>query len=116
LTLAFIYLFIATAFQLGWLYNMKRMKKGIWKEIKRSPKAILPLILYLVFSFSNVVFLAMAMKHIPEAVAYAIWSGIVIGISAMIDQLVSKKPLKPAMIIFVLMILLGVVGLRLGTN
>jgi len=123
LTLSFIYLFIASMFQIGWLYNMKMMKKGMWKEIKQAPffsarslKAIMPIILYLVLSISNVIFLAMSMKHIPEAVAYAIWSGIVIGFAAVIDQIISKKPMKPATIIFVLMILLGVVGLRLGTN
>jgi len=81
----------------------------------RTLKAILPILLYVIFSVSNVVFLAMAMKHIPEAVAYAIWSGVVIGVASVIDQIISKKPIKPAMIIFVLMILLGVVGLRLGT-
>lgn len=79
-------------------------------------KSLLPIVLYLVFSISNVVFLAMAMKFIPEAVAYAIWSGVVIGVAAVIDQIISKKPMKPAMILFVLMILLGVVGLRLGTG
>lgn len=118
-----MYLIIAAVFQLGWLYNMKRMKKGMWKEIKglsffsmKTLKTVFPVFLYVIFSLSNVIFLAMSMKFIPEAVAYAIWSGIVIGAAAIIDQIISKKPIKPAMVIFVLMILLGVVGLRLGTN
>lgn len=102
---------------------MKRMKKGMWKEMQGAPflsykrfKAALPILFYLIFSIANVIFLAMAMKVIPSAVAYAIWSGVVIGIASIIDRMVSKKPMKPATFIFILMILLGVVGLRLGTN
>lgn len=102
---------------------MKRINKDIWKKIKTPPlfsfktfKALIPIFFYLVFSISNVVFLALSMKHIPEAIAYAIWSGIVIGGAAAIDQVVSKTPIKPMMIVFILMILMGVIGLRLGTT
>ena len=122
LTIAFIYLLIAAVFQLAWLYNMKHVKKGIINEIKKGPlfsfntlKAILPVFLYVVFGISNVVFLTWSMNTIPPSIVYAIWTGIVIGISAVIDQVVSKKPIKPAKIIFISMILIGILGLRLTT-
>ena len=122
MTLSFIYLLIASALQLAWLYNMKRIKKGIWKELKQSPffsaqqiKVILPVILYLVFGISNVVFLTWSMKTLPPSIAYAIWTGIVIAAAAVIDQLVSKQRIKPAKIFFILLILIGILGLRLST-
>jgi quaternary ammonium compound-resistance protein SugE len=123
LTVSFIYLLVASVFQLAWLYNMKRIKKGIWASLKKGPvfslktlQTLLPIFLYLVFGISNVVFLTWSMQTIPSAIAYAIWTGIVIGAAAIIDQLISKKPLQPAKVIFIGMILLGIIGLRLSTT
>jgi quaternary ammonium compound-resistance protein SugE len=122
MTLSFIYLLIAALLQLGWLYNMKRIKKEIWKKLKTKPlftakkfELVLPLILYLVFGILNVVFLTWSMDKIPPSIAYAVWTGIVIAAAAIIDQIVLKKPMRPAKIIFILMILIGVVGLKLST-
>ena len=119
---SFLYLFLASAFQLAWLYNMKRIRKGIWKELRSRPffspatfKTISPLLLYLVFSISNVVLLTMSMEEIPPSVAYAIWTGIVIGVAAVIDQVMAKKPMKISTVGFILLILLGIIGLRIAT-
>lgn len=123
MTLSFIYLLIAALLQLGWLYNMKQMKKEIWKELKRKPfisakkfESLLPIILYLAFGILNVVFLTWSMDKIPPSVAYAVWTGIVIAAAAIIDQFIQKKPMKPAKIIFIVMILIGIIGLKLSTN
>lgn len=122
MTIAFIYLLIAAVFQLAWLYNMKQIKKGIVTELKRGPlisiknlKALTPVCLYIVFGISNIVFLTWSMNTIPPAVVYAIWTGIVISVATIIDQLISKKPIKPAKIIFIAMIMVGILGLRLTT-
>lgn len=122
MTIAFIYLFIAALFQIAWLYNMKRIKKGIITEIKKGPffsvknlKALLPIFLYVIFGISNVVFLTWSINSIPPSVVYAIWTGIVICAAAVIDQVISKKPIKPAKIIFIAMILIGILGLRITT-
>lgn len=122
MTLSFIYLLIAALLQLGWLYNMKRMKKEIWNNLKRKPyfnskklASVLPIFLYLVFGILNVVFLTWSMDKIPPSIAYAVWTGIVIAAAAVIDQLILKKPMKPAKVIFILMILIGIIGLKLST-
>ena len=122
LTIAFTYLLIAAMFQLAWLYNIKHLKKGIVAEIKKKPifsfktfKALLPISLYVVFGISNVVFLTWSMNTIPPSIVYAIWTGLVIGAAAIIDQVISKKPIKPSKIIFITMILIGILGLRLTT-
>jgi multidrug transporter EmrE-like cation transporter len=58
---------------------MKLMQKGIWSQIKQGKiftkvfwKAILPILLYILFSISNIVFLTMAMHDIPASIAYAV--------------------------------------------
>ena len=98
MTLSFIYLLIAALLQLGWLYNIKQIKKGIWKELKSKPfftakkfELILPLILYLVFGILNVVFLTWSMKQIPPSIAYAVWTGVVIAAAAIIDQIIQNQ-------------------------
>lgn len=102
---------------------MKRIKKGIWHELKKGPllsmknlKAVLPVLLYILFGVSNVLFLTWSMREIPPSIAYVIWTGIVIGAAAIIDQVILKKPFRPAKILFLLMILVGVLGLRLSTS
>ena len=123
MTLSFIYLLIAALLQLGWLYNIKQIKKGIWKELKTQPfftaktfGLVLPLILYLMFGILNVVFLTWSMKQIPPSIAYAVWTGVVIAAAAVIDQIIQKKAIKISKIIFIAMILIGIIGLKLTTQ
>ncbi len=113
---------MAAVFQLAWLYNLKSIKKGFWKELKATPffswktfRLFLPIILYIIFSISNIVFLTWSMKEIKTSEAYAIWTGIVIGVSTIIDQLIHRKPIKIIKLIFILAIAVGIVGLRLAT-
>ena len=122
MTLSFIYLLIAAVLQVGWLYNMKRIKKGMFKDLRSKPyltrkkfTSVLPIILYLAFGILNVIFLTWAMNKIPPSIAYAVWTGIVIAATAMIDQIVQKK-VRPSKIIFIVMILIGIIGLRLSTS
>jgi quaternary ammonium compound-resistance protein SugE len=121
MTLSFIYLAIAALLQVGWLYNIKQIKKGIWKEIKTSPlsrkfELILPIILYVTLGVLNVIFLTWSMNQIPPSIAYSVWTGIVIAAAAIIDQIILKKPMRLSKIIFILMILAGIIGLKLSTQ
>jgi len=101
---------------------MKRLKKGIWKELKTKPFnlykkliVILPVILYLIFGISNVIFLTWSMRNIPPSIAYAVWTGLVIAAATIIDQIRLKKRISIAKLVFVLLILIGIIGLRLST-
>jgi multidrug transporter EmrE-like cation transporter len=102
---------------------MKLMQKGIWSQIKQGKiftkvfwKAILPILLYILFSISNIVFLTMAMHDIPASIAYAVWTGLVIGVSTVIDQVVLKNGFNWLKYLFLLMITLGIIGLKLSTQ
>lgn len=102
---------------------MKLMQKGIWGQLKQGKiftkvfwKAILPIFLYILFSISNIVFLTMAMHDIPASIAYAVWTGLVIAVSTVIDQLVLKNGFNWLKYLFLLMITLGIIGLKLSTQ
>ena len=57
--------------------------------------------------------LAPAMRVIPVGVAYAVWSGVGITAIAIIGLLFFQQKLSALQIIFILMIIVGAVGLRL---
>ncbi len=99
------------------------MPKGIWSQLKQGKiftkvfwKAILPIFLYILFSISNIVFLTMAMHDIPASIAYAVWTGLVIAVSTVIDQIVLKNGFNWLKYLFLLMITLGIIGLKLSTK
>lgn len=102
---------------------MKLLPKGIWSQLKQGRiltkvfwKAILPIFLYILFSISNIVFLTMAMHDIPASIAYAVWTGLVIAVSTVIDQIVLKNGFNWLKYLFLLMITLGIIGLKLSTE
>lgn len=69
----------------------------------------------IIFSIASVVLLGVAMKHIPMGTAYAIWTGIgIIGTFA-VGALFLGDAVSPAKIIFTVIILIGLVGLKLSS-
>ncbi len=60
-------------------------------------------------------FLAPALKTIPVGVAYAIWAGVGILAAAVIGWLFFEQRLAAAQYSFILLILIGAIGLRLTT-
>ncbi len=61
-------------------------------------------------------FLAPALKTIPVGVAYAIWAGVGIFAAAVIGWLFFGQRLGPMQYGFIVLILIGAVGLRLTTT
>lgn len=57
-------------------------------------------------------FLALALRHIPVGVAYAIWSGVGIALITLIGWIVFKQALDAAALAGILLIVLGVVVIR----
>jgi small multidrug resistance pump len=61
-------------------------------------------------------FLAAAIKTIPVGVAYAIWSGVGIVAIALIGWLIFRQTLSVVQMGFILLILIGAIGLNLTTT
>ena len=58
-------------------------------------------------------FLALALKHIPVGVAYAIWSGVGIALITLIGWIVFKQALDAAALAGIGLIVLGVIVIQL---
>ena len=103
--MAWFYLFVAGIFEIFWAVGIKYCD-GF--------KITLPLILVIISMALSVIFLGLATKTIPMSIAYAVWTGIgIIGVFTY-GLLVLKDPISAKNIIFVGMILIGIVGLKLG--
>lgn len=102
-----VFLFIAGIFEIVWAIGLK-YSEGFSK--------LWPSVITIIGMAISIYFLALALKSLPIGVAYSIWTGIgAIGtvILGMILFDESKEVLK---IVFILMIVAGIVGLKLITG
>jgi quaternary ammonium compound-resistance protein SugE len=103
--MAWLYLFIAGIFEIFWAVGIKYCD-GL--------KITLPLVLVIISMGISIIFLGLATKTIPMSIAYAVWTGIgIVGVFAY-GLLILKDPISTNSIVFVGMILIGIVGLKLG--
>jgi len=103
--MAWFYLFVAGIFEIFWAVGIKYCD-GF--------KITLPLVLVIISMALSVIFLGLATRTIPMSMAYAVWTGIgIIGVFTY-GLFILKDPISVKNIIFVGMILIGIVGLKLG--
>lgn len=101
-----IYLFIASLFEIGWMYSLK-LTEGFEKTY--------PLIFYAICGFGAAFFLSKAMTKLPMSTAYAIWMGTAIIGAAIIENIFMKNSYDLTKLIFTGLILAGIIGLKLTT-
>lgn len=70
---------------------------------------IVPTIITVVAYFTCFFFLSLALKHIPLGIAYAIWGGLGIVLTAIISMVVFKQSLDLPAIIGIVLIVSGVI-------
>ncbi len=71
-----------------------------------------PSVLTLVAMLGSIVLLSYALKAIPLGTAYAVWTGIgAVGV-ALVGMLIFKEPRTVARVVCILLIVVGIVGLK----
>jgi small multidrug resistance pump len=76
----------------------------------------LPTLLMGVFYIAAFYLLSVSLKEIPLGIAYALWAGLGIVLTALIGSFVFKQTLDPAAIIGISMIVGGVIVIQLFSN
>ncbi|MBC7423863.1 MAG: hypothetical protein H7334_10470 [Ferruginibacter sp.] len=117
-----IYLLVASLFQIAWTFSLKYMdmKKIIairWLHFfddRASTLLLLPFIGNTVFGLVNIYCFSIALKSIPTGTALAVWMGITIIGVKVIDIGLLKQPFQLSQMLFLLLILVGIVGLKSG--
>jgi len=115
------YLILASAMEMGWMISLKYLdfkaiKNIEWVQFLTSNQGILtmlPLIAYILFGLGNVVFFSMATKSIPLATAFAVWLGLALVGTVIIDIMYYKINYSVLQLVFLLLIVVGVIGLKL---
>ena len=102
---AVIYLVLAILFEVAGTTSMK-LSNGFTQ--------LLPSILIFVFYFISFGFLTLSLKRLEVSTAYAVWSGLGTLLIVLIGMLFFKESMTMIKAISLLLIILGVIGLRLG--
>lgn len=98
------FILIAAVFEIGWIYSLKATE-GFTRFI--------PLIFYAFCGLGAAFFLSQGLKHINTGTAYAVWVGIAIAGSNIIGILIYSEPVRFVKLLFVMLIIIGVVGLKI---
>jgi len=116
-----LYLFIASLFEIGWIFSLKKLsfaeiKKISFQAIAQHPTdnllSLLPLLGYIGFGLANIYFFSLAMKQIPASTAFAIWMGVTLAGVKLIEVLLFKEAIKPIDFLYFGLILVAIIGLK----
>jgi quaternary ammonium compound-resistance protein SugE len=102
--MAWIYLFIAGLFEIGWAVGLK-YTEGFTK--------LWPSVITIVTMILSFYFLSSAVKTIPIGTAYAIWTGIGAVGTAILGIFLFGESKEFIRLFFILLIVIGIVGLKI---
>ncbi|TLQ03350.1 DMT family transporter [Pediococcus stilesii] len=105
--MTWFYLVIAGIFEMVWATMMK-LSQG-FSVLSYSVATIIGMI----FSFG---FLAMALKNMPMSLAYPIWTGIGAVGSIIIGIIFFKDQIPGVTWIFIIMLIIGIIGIKMTTG
>ena len=103
--MSWFYLFMAGIFEIFWAVGIKYCDVF---------KITISLVLVIISMALSVIFLGLSTKTIPMSIAYAVWTGNGIVGVFIYGLLILKDPISVKNIICVGMILIGIIGLKLG--
>lgn len=120
--LSWLYLVGAATCEMAWMYSLKYMR---WDELKalqwtiffrpeEGLPVLLPWIAYVFFGIVNTVLLAIAMRVIPTTTAFAVWMALTLVFLKTADVFWLKISWSWAELFFILLITVGIIGLKIA--
>ncbi len=103
--MAWLYIFIASLFEISWAVGLK-YSNG-FTETKASIFTVVTMIL-------SYIFLSMGVKNLPIGTAYAVWTGIGAVGTAIYGMLFFNEPKELIRIFFIFLIVIGIIGLKIS--
>lgn len=105
--MAWLYLIIAGFFEVIWVISLK-YSHGFTK--------LTPSIITIITMICSFLLLSHAMKTLPMGTAYAVWTSIGIIGATILGIFIFHESLNPFRIICLLLVLIGVIGLKITAN
>ena len=101
---AWVFLVLSGLLQIGWVVSL-RQTQGFTR--------LVPILFFALFGLTSTVCLAQALKGLPMGVAYAVWTGISVAGSVLVDAIVFRE-VGLVRLACIVLILLGTTGLTLA--
>jgi quaternary ammonium compound-resistance protein SugE len=105
--MSWVYLIVAGLFEAVWAVGLK-YTDGFTR--------VAPSVVVAATMVGSMVLLALAVRTIPLAAAYAIWVSIGIAATALAQAVLLKQPIAPLQMLFLVMLLVSVIGLKVTTK
>lgn len=118
--MAWIYLLVAAAFEAAWTFSLKFMKFAQLKTLRWNtfydPQNGLPILLpflgYIIFGVGNIYFFSLAIKQVPTATAYAVWTAVTLILIKVSEMTFLNQRITLAEGFFMFMIMAGILGMK----
>lgn len=118
--MSWLYLFIAAIFEAAWTFSLKFMKFSDMKTLKFTTfyklyeglPIIVPFVGYVVFGIGNIYFFSLAIKQLPTATSYAVWTAITLVLIKIAEMVFFKQRISVAEFFFMTLIMVGILGLK----
>ncbi len=121
--MSWIYLIVAAALEACWMFSLKFLSFEKFKILTVSNflganemKAWLPLAGYIFFGATNTYFFSLAMKNIPTAIAFTIWTALSIMFIKVVEVAFFQNKISTLEIFFLFVILSGIIGLKIAAT
>jgi quaternary ammonium compound-resistance protein SugE len=119
-----VYLVVAACLEVCWIYSVKFLDfKKVWQiswsqllKDQTQMQILLPLIGYIVFGVTNIMLFSVAMRKIPASTAFAVWMALALIGARIVEIAWFKDSFTWANIFFLVLILIGIIGLKSTTQ
>jgi quaternary ammonium compound-resistance protein SugE len=118
--LAWIYLLLAATCETAWTFCLKFMKFSDLKTLRfinfyrwqGGLPVLIPFIGYILFGVANIYLFSIAIKQIPTATAFAVWTAITLIFIKIAELVFLGQRISWIEIFFMLLIMIGIMGLK----
>jgi quaternary ammonium compound-resistance protein SugE len=122
--MAWIYLIVAAALEACWMFSLKFLSFDKFNTLTLSNffqssemKIWLPLAGYIFFGATNTYYFSLAMKNIPTAIAFSVWTAVSILFIKVVEVTFFHNKISFIEIFFLIVIVIGIIGLKVfSTN
>jgi quaternary ammonium compound-resistance protein SugE len=119
--MAWLYLIAAATCETAWTFCLKFMKFSDLKTLRflnfyrwdGGLPFLLPFIGYILFGLANIYFFSMAIKQVPTAMAFAVWTATTLIFIKLAELAVFHQRISFPELFFMLLIMVGILGLKI---
>lgn len=119
--MAWLYLVLAASCETAWTFCLKFMKFSDLKTLRfvnfykwhGGLPLLLPFVGYILFGLTNIYFFSVAIKQIPTATAFAVWTATTLIFLKIAELAFFHQRISLPEVFFMLLIMVGIMGLKI---